>query len=447
MSVKVRFAPSPTGYIHVGNLRIALFNWLFARANGGSFLLRLDDTDAERSTEEYAEAIKEDLLWLGLGFDEVEKQSARTARYEEARADLVARGLLYPCYETPEELSLKRKVALNSGRPPVYDRAALNLSDEERAALEAEGRQPHWRFKLSGQTVEWDDLIQGHKAVDLSSQSDPVFIRADGTPTYMLPSVVDDIDFGITHVLRGEDHVTNAAVQIELARALGAEGPAWGHLSLLTGAKGEGLSKRLGSLAVRSFREDGLEPGAVTALLARLGTADPVEPERSLDELVRAFDIGRLGRAPAKFNPEELEQVNAKRLHATPLEEVTERLSAMGVPADQQPLFWETARANITRVGDAAEWWAVVSAPITPVVEDAEFLAEAVALLPAGPYTEDTWGQFTGAVKEKTGRKGKQLFMPLRQALTGLGHGPDLKKLLVLIGPERAKARLSGETA
>ncbi|MGB0921652.1 MAG: glutamate--tRNA ligase [Alphaproteobacteria bacterium] len=445
MSVSVRFAPSPTGHIHVGNVRMALFNWLYARANGGTFLLRLDDTDAERSTDAFAQGIRDDLNWLGLNFDDEKKQSDRTARYEEVRADLVARGLLYPCYETPEELSLKRKVAMQAGKPPVYDRAALNLSDDEKAALEADGRQAHWRFKLSGKTIEWEDMVQGHKAVDLTSQSDPVFIRADGTPTYMLPSVVDDIDYGITHVLRGEDHVTNAAVQIEMARALGAEGPAWGHISLLTGAKGEGLSKRLGSLAVRSFREDGLEPGSVTAFLGRLGTSDPVDPAIDLSALVESFDLDRLGRAPAKFSAEDLAQVNAKRLHTTDLTVVADRLGGMGVSTDVQSLFWETVRDNITKVADAAEWWNIVSQDIEPVIEDADYIAEAAALLPEGPYDLETWAVFTGAVKEKTGRKGKQLFMPLRLALTGKPHGPDLKKLLVLIGPERAKARLEGK--
>lgn len=447
MSVAVRFAPSPTGQIHVGNVRVALFNWLYARANGGTFLLRLDDTDQERSTDAFAQGIRDDLNWLGLNFDDEKKQSDRTARYEEVRADLVARGLLYPCYETPEELSLKRKVAMQAGKPPVYDRAALSLSDDEKAAFEAEGREPHWRFKLSGQTVEWDDMVQGHKAVDLASQSDPVFIRADGTPTYMLPSVVDDVDYGITHVLRGEDHVTNAAVQIELARALGAEGPAWGHISLLTGAKGEGLSKRLGSLSIASFREDGLEPEAITALLARLGTSDPVDPAISLATLVESFDLDRLGRAPAKFSAEDLEQVNAKRLHTTDLAIVADRLSEMGVSNDAQPLFWDTVRDNITKVADAAEWWAIVNADLQPMIEEADYIAEAAALLPDGPYDLETWGAFTAEVKEKTGRKGKQLFMPLRLALTGKPHGPDLKKLLVLIGPERAKARLQGKNS
>ncbi|MGB1088259.1 MAG: glutamate--tRNA ligase, partial [Alphaproteobacteria bacterium] len=310
---------------------------------------------------------------------------------------------------------------------------------------EADGRQAHWRFKLSGKTIEWEDMVQGHKAVDLTSQSDPVFIRADGTPTYMLPSVVDDIDYGITHVLRGEDHVTNAAVQIEMARALGAEGPAWGHISLLTGAKGEGLSKRLGSLAVRSFREDGLEPGSVTAFLGRLGTSDPVDPAIDLSALVESFDLDRLGRAPAKFSAEDLAQVNAKRLHTTDLTVVADRLGGMGVSTDVQSLFWETVRDNITKVADAAEWWNIVSQDIEPVIEDADYIAEAAALLPEGPYDLETWAVFTGAVKEKTGRKGKQLFMPLRLALTGKPHGPDLKKLLVLIGPERAKARLEGK--
>ncbi len=442
MTVKVRFAPSPTGKIHVGNVRAALWNWLFARKSGGTFVLRIDDTDRERSTQAYEDGIRTDLAWLGLNYDETFSQSARFDRYDWARDKLVADGLLYPCYESAEELDRKRKIQRARGLPPVYDRAALDLTAEQIAAHEAEGRKPHWRFKLSQTPVKWDDLIRGETTVDTASVSDPVLIREDGMYLYTLPSCVDDIDMNITHVMRGEDHVTNTGVQIEIIVALGGKAPEFAHHSLLVGADGLGLSKRLGSLSIEAMREDGLEPAAITSLLAKLGTADPVLPQPDLQVLAEGFDFERIGRAPARFDMAELEALNAKLLHEAPYERVAERLEAIGVSRD----LWEAVKGNITRLKDAAEWIDVVDGAIDPMIEDQAFASAAAALVP-DVLDGESWGAFTQAVKEKTGAKGKALFMPLRHALTGRERGPEMAALFPLIGSEKARARLRGERA
>lgn len=447
MTVTVRFAPSPTGLLHVGNARQALINWLFARAHGGRFLLRSDDTDTERSTAEFAAKIERDLNWLGLGWDLFARQSDRLDRYDAAVARLKETGWLYPCYESAEELALKRKQQLSAGRPPVYDRASLSLTDAEKAAKEADGIRPHWRFKLDHEVVVWDDLVRGESRQDMASQSDPVLIRADGSPVYSMASVVDDIDLGITHIIRGEDHVTNSATQIQIFRALGAEPPVLGHTSLIVGADGSGLSKRIGSLSLEELREtDGLEAMAINSLLAGLGTNEVVAAT-SLDQLVDSFDITRYGRATPRFDPAELLQINAKILHATEYAGVAGRLADLGVESGEA--FWNAIRGNITKLAEAGEWWVVVAAPIAPVIEDddAEFCAAAADLLPEGEPTAETWGTWTGILKSQTGRKGKGLFMPLRKALTGRERGPELGDLLPLMGRDRAIARLRGETA
>jgi glutamyl-tRNA synthetase len=442
MTVKVRFAPSPTGKIHVGNVRAALWNWLFARKSGGIFVLRIDDTDRERSTQAYEDGIRADLGWLGLNYDETASQSARFDRYDWARDKLIADGVLYPCYESAEELDRKRKIQRARGLPPVYDRAALDLTPEQIAAYEAEGRKPHWRFKLSQRQVKWNDLIRGETVVDTASVSDPVLIREDGMYLYTLPSCVDDIDMNITHVMRGEDHVTNTGVQIEIIRALGGEPPAFAHHSLLVGADGQGLSKRLGSLSIEAMREDGLEPAAITSLLAKLGTADPVSPQPDLQALAESFDFGRIGRAPARFDMAELEALNAKLLHEAPFEKVSERLDALGVSRD----LWDAVKGNITRLKDAAEWIDVVDGEVDPMIEDQAFASAAAELVPDN-LDGESWSAFTNAVKEKTGAKGKALFMPLRHALTGRERGPEMAALFPLIGSEKARARLRGERA
>ncbi len=443
MTVKTRFAPSPTGLIHVGNARTALLNWLFAKKHGGTSLLRLDDTDVERSKEEYAIAIEKDLDWLGTPPDEKARQSARFDRYDEIAEQLRADGRLYACYETPEELDSKRKRQRLRGLPPVYDRAGLNLSDDERSALEAEGRKPHWRFLLNQNDVTWTDLIRGEVTIDAASLSDPVLIRADGTYLYTLPSVTDDIDFGITHVIRGEDHVANTGVQIQIFEALGAEVPAFAHHNLLTGADGQGLSKRLGALSIGALRDEGLEAMAVASHAATIGTSDPVAPHQSMDDLVELFDLAKLSRAPARFDETELRNLNAKLLHELDFDSVSERLSALGIGGGDA--FWNTVRGNIDVLSDATTWWGVVHGDVIPEIaeEDKDFCAKARELLPAEPWSGETWKEWTGAVKDATGRKGKTLFMPLRKALTGLPHGPELAGLLPLIGRDKAINRLN----
>ena len=437
----VRFAPSPTGLLHVGNIRAALFNWLYAKRYGGIFNLRLDDTDVARSRPEFEVGIERDLRWLGLDWARKEKQSDRLAHYDEARDRLIASGRLYPCYETPEELDFRRKRLMAQGRPPVYDRAALKLTDADRARLEGEGRRPHWRFKLVSEDVRWDDLVRGPQHVDEASQSDPVLVRADGTYLYSFTSVVDDIAFGITHVIRGEDHVTNTGAQIQMFQALDAPVPVFAHLPLLVDAAGGGLSKRTGSLSIADLRERGVEAVAISALLARLGTSDSVEPVASLDALVASVDFARVGRAAARFSEEELAQLNARTLHMLPYESVSSRLRDLD--ADLGEVFWLAVRGNLATLVEVKLWAVVVRGPIQPVIEDAEFLAQSADKLQAEPWDEATWKSWTSVL----GRKGRALFHPLRLALTGQEKGPEMAKLLPLIGWARATERLLGRRA
>jgi glutamyl-tRNA synthetase len=441
MTVRTRFAPSPTGHLHVGNIRAALHNWLWARAQGGEFWLRIDDTDAERSEERFVEAIRADLAWLGLVPDGEERQSARFALYEARFAALRDAGRIYPAYETAQELDLKRKIAAGRGLPPIYDRAALALSDADRAALEAEGVQPHWRFKLDHEApIMWDDLIRGPQKFDAATMSDPVIRRADGSWLYMLPSAIDDAEMGITHVVRGEDHVSNTALQLQMFAAMGVAPPAFAHEALLTGAEGK-LSKRLGSLGVAHFREIGIEPEAVRALLARIGTSLPVEPLVDVAALVESFDFAKFGRAPARFDEAELAGLNAKIVHQLDFAQVADRL-----PAGMGEAEWAAVRPNLTTVAEAADWWRVIEGPITTERDpaDAEFLASAARLTNVVAWDADPWHALTTALKAETGRSGKALFLPLRRALTGLDHGPDMKALLPLIGQDRARDRLAG---
>lgn len=445
MTTIVRIAPSPTGLLHVGNIRTALINYLFTRKAGGRFMLRIDDTDTERSKAEFEAAIIEDLAWLGLRHEIFARQSERSGRYEAAAQTLRQAGLLYPAYETPEELDRRRKRQLAQHKPPVYDRAALKLTAEERARLEGEGRRPHWRFKLSQGAVHWHDLVRGTVTIDTATLSDPVLIREDGRFLYTLPSVVDDVDFAISHVIRGEDHVVNTAVQIEITRALGAEPPAYAHTTLLTGPGGEALSKRIGSLSMRDLRAEGIEPMAVLSLLAKLGTSDPVVARLTIEELVDAFDLSHMGRAPAQFDLADLKTLNHKLYHIMPFEAVAGRLQAAGIGGGEA--FWLAVRDNLESLADAKAWWTVVSGPLVPDVSDPTVLAAGREVLPEAPYDEATWGTWTAAIASKTGLKGKALFQPLRLALTARPHGPEMKKLLPLIGRERALARLSGRAA
>jgi glutamyl-tRNA synthetase len=436
-----RFAPSPTGYIHVGNLRTALMNYLIARKAGGTFILRIDDTDPERSKEQYVDAIKQDLEWLGLQWDRVERQSERLDRYHAAADKLRGIGRFYEAFETPTELDLKRKKQLNMGKPPVYDRAALDLSDDQKAALRAERGDGVWRFKLDHERIEWADGILGDISIDAASVSDPVLIRGDGQFLYTLASVVDDTEFGVTHVVRGSDHVTNTATQIQIIKALGGSVPDFAHHSLLTGPQGEALSKRLGTLALRDLREQGVQPMALLSLMARLGSSDPVELRSDMGELIEGFDIGRFGAAPTKFDVQDLFPLTGRYLQTLPLEAVQAQVEDLGVPADKQAAFWNVAKENITTLKDLEGWWALCRDGAEPLIadEDKEFIAEAMTMLPDGPYDATTWGSWTAAVKEATGRKGKSLFMPLRKAVTGMERGPDMSALLALMEKVRAK--------
>lgn len=446
MSVKVRFAPAPTGRLQVGNARIALANWLFARRHGGAFVLRFDDTDAGRAAPEHAAAIEADLAWLGLDWAETVRQSECLARYRAAAERLKAAGRLYPCYETEAELQAKRAAARARGEPPVYDRAGLALDAAARRRLEAEGRRPYWRFLLDRAAVAWEDGVRGATSVDAASLSDPVLLRADGRPLYALSSVVDDLELGITHVIRGEDHLTNTAVQVQVMAALDGRPPAFAHLPLLAGPGGERVSKRLGGLSLAALRERGIEPLALAGYLARLGTPDPIEPPASLDELAASFDLARLSRATAKFDPDELQRVNARLLHALPFEAVRERLAAMGLD-EADEAFWTAVRGNLTRLDEAHDWHAVCRGRITPVIEDAGLTAQAAELLPPEPWDGGTWRRWTKDLEQATGRRGRALIKPLRLALTGRRQGPEMQALLPLIGRDRAARRLRGGAA
>ena len=440
----VRFAPSPTGRIHIGNARTALLNVLFARQSGGRFVLRFDDTDVERSRVEYAESIETDLAWLGIHPDTTVRQSERFDHYAAAVERLKSMGRLYPAYESAEELNRRRKLLQTRGLPPIYDRAALRLTPDDRARLEAEGRRPHWRFRLDARVVAWVDLVRGDSHIDCASLSDPVLVREDDTYLYTLPSVVDDIELGITHVIRGEDHVTNTAVQLQIFEALGAALPAFGHHNLLVNASGEGLSKRSGALSLTGLREAGAEPLAVAALAVLTGSARDVHPVHTLDDLA-PVELDRLSRAPARFDEAELWSLSAKTLHGLEFSDVVDRFAARGWPTDAAAArFWTVVRGNLERFDDIGLWWNVIQAEIEPVIEDPGFLAAAAALLPQAPWSGDTWAAWTSQLKTDTGRKGRALFHPLRLALTGQETGPELAGFLPLIGRARALARLSG---
>ena len=438
--VRVRFAPSPTGLLHIGNARAAVLCWLFARKNNGQFMLRIDDTDRERSTDAFADAIKQDVAWLGLTYNLFAKQSDRFDRYNEVVQQLIANGRLYPCYETPEELDFKRKRQLAKGEPPIYDRAALSLTAEDRAKFEAEGRKPHWRFKLVPGKITWNDHIRGPVEFSTDNMGDQVMIRADGMFLYTLASVTDDIDFEITHIVRGEDHVTNTAVQIQLIEAITGKPCTveFAHFTMFLDKNGQALSKRLGSLSLQSMRDKGLEPMTINSLLARLGTSMPIEPILSIDELAKNFDFSIFSRTAPHFDDHELDVLNHKLLTITPYEQVKDRL-----PTAIDATLWELIRGNLDTVSAVSDWKDVFTDElIIQKHEDADYLREALDLLPTGPFDVTTWGLWTTALKEKTERKGRALFMPLRQALTGHDHGPEMKDLLHYIGYNRVNLRL-----
>lgn len=457
MSVTVRFAPSPTGHIHIGNVRTALFNWLFASQNAGQFILRFDDTDAARSKAEFAEQIERDLGWLGIAPHRVARQSERMAAYHTAAEHLKQAGLLYACYETPEDLERRRKIRLTRKLPPVYGREALKLTEDEKAAFEAEGRTPHWRFLLPNfkddplaperTDIAWTDLVRGEQSIDLASMSDPVLIRADGTYLYTLPSVIDDIEMGVSHVIRGDDHVTNTGAQIALFAALKAEPPAFGHHNLLTTASGAGLSKRSGALSIKSLADAGYEPMAVASLAVLTGTSTAISAMADMDALSAAFDITATTKSAAKFDPTDLDGLNETLVHGLPFAAVRDRLTDAGVDASDpraQP-FWAMIRANVGKVADAADWWPIITegpaGDARVEGDDLDYVRAAFDCLPDQPADETMWKNWTDAAKAQSGRKGRALFMPLRIALTGRAWGPELSDLLPLLGREEILRR------
>ncbi len=438
--ITVRFAPSPTGLLHVGNARAALANYLFARHQGGRFILRIDDTDLERSRDEYAEAIARDLRWLGLDWDDSFRQRDRLEQYAAAAERLKQSGRLYPCFESEDELRAKREHRLKRGLAPVYDRAMLKLTAEQRAQAEANGKRPYWRFRLSDTVVEWQDMVLGRRQVKLPTVSDPVLIRADGTPLYTFTSVVDDIATGITHVIRGEDHITNTGVQMDILAALGRDPSSLGfaHLPLLTDSDGSKLSKRLDSLTLRTLRHDGVEPPAITAYLASLGTSDDPLP-LPIAELAARFDLTHVSHSAARFDISQLLALNRRVLHALEFAAVADRL-----PEGATEAFWLAVRGNLDLLSEARGWWDVVAGTIVPppMEGEGEFLRQAANMLPPEPWNAEVWRVWTDALKQASGRKGRALFMPLRLALTGEDHGPELRELLPLIGRARAERRL-----
>ena len=444
--VITRFAPSPTGFLHIGNVRAALMNYLLAKKSSGIFILRIDDTDQERSKQKYVDAIKIDLEWLGLEWDRIEYQSARLDLYNSASEKLRSIDLLYECFETPSELDLKRKKQLNMGKPPVYDRAALALSGEEKLNLRNNRGDGHWRFKLEQNRIEWKDRILRDLSIDAASVSDPVLIRADGQYLYTLASVVDDIDMEITHVVRGSDHVTNTATQIQMIKALGGDIPNFSHHSLLTGPGGAALSKRLGTLSLKDLRDAGIQPAALFSLMARLGSSQPVELRLTLDEIAKDFDLSIFGSAPTKFDEKDLYPLTHRYLQTLNLSDIQQNLTSLGVPAHLAQLFWDVTRENIDTLNDLSVWWDIFSQGAEPVIDKADykFVEKALSVLPPEPFDESTWSKWTEKVKQLTGRKGKQLFMPLRLALTGKERGPDMSKVLPLLQNIKAKQILDG---
>ncbi|AIF80872.1 glutamyl-tRNA ligase [endosymbiont of Acanthamoeba sp. UWC8] len=445
MSVITRFAPSPTGYLHVGNVRTAIVSWLFARSMGGKFILRIDDTDVERSKDEYTEAIKEDLKWLGLDWDRIEFQSNRVEKYEAVKERLIKEGRLYPCYETKEELEMKKKIMLNRNLPPIYDRASLKLSDEKKRELEEQGIKPHWRFLIDKEDIVWDDGVRGNLHFKAANISDPVLIRADGSMTYTIATVWDDIEFGITDIIRGEDHVTNSAIHIQIFKALGSTPPNFAHLSLLNSKSGE-ISKRIGGFDIRSLRESGIEPMAINSFLAKIGTSDPIEIKSSLEELIKDFSIKKFSKSPVNYDISELERLNTKLVHNLKYSEVKERLNGLNI-GEVDESFWEAVKPNINTIKEVELWSKICREDITPTIDDKDFTASAAELLPEEEVTINTWDEWISKIKEKTGKSGKNLFMPLRKAITGMEHGPELKYILPLIGRDKIIARLGGEKA
>ena len=442
--IKVRFAPSPTGYLHIGNFRTALVNFLFARNVNGHFMLRIDDTDQERSSLEYEEAIKEDLSWMSINWDSLEKQSSRLSNYDDALENLLDKKRAYPCFETAEELSLKRKGQLSSGKPPVYDRSALKLSDSDIADLKSKGKKAHYRFLLNHTDVNWDDLVKGPSKYNMSNLSDPVILREDGRVIYTLASVVDDIDFKVTDILRGEDHMTNSAAQIQLFEALGSSAPRLGHLSLLTDISGSGLSKRLGSLSLKDLRHEGFEPMAISSLLSKVGTSDPIDVFKDIKQIIKEFDINKFGKSKPKFDQNELSNLNSKFFQLMDYEDIINKLKTMDLNITKE--FWYLIRGNIEILDDVKIWMNVCFGNIQTKNIDSDLLSLALKLLPHDQFNENTWSIWTNLLKIESGKKGKDLYKPLRLCLTGQDNGPEMANLISIMGRDKVTERLSFDT-
>jgi glutamyl-tRNA synthetase len=437
-----RFAPSPTGLLHIGNIRTALVNYLYTRKKNGKFMLRMDDTDVVRSKEEYASGIIEDLKWMGFEWEIFAKQSERTNRYEEVKNQLLKDGRLYPCYEPQEEIEIKRKMQLSRGVPPIYDRSALKLTDEQKEQFAVEGRKPHYRFLLKDAPIIWDDEIRGSTKFEGKNLSDPVLIREDGTMTYILSSVIDDIDYKITNIIRGEDHVTNTAIQIQIFDCLNAAPPTFAHLALLK-TKDSEMSKRTGGFDIRSLKDNGIESITIASLIAKIGTSMPIEPRISLDELINEFDIKKFSRAPANYDVQDLERLNHKVIADLPFAQVINKLSNKEIDEN----FWNLVRSNINKISEVEDWWQICKKQVTPIIDDKELMVHAIATFPESALNENSWNEWTKILSEKSGKKGKMLFMPLRKALTAMEHGPELKSMLPLIGRDKIIKRLNGELA
>lgn len=440
---KVRFAPSPTGYLHIGNFRTALINFLFAKNKNGHFMLRIDDTDDERSLKKYEDAIKEDLSWVGINWDSLEKQSSRLSYYDQALQKLLDKKRAYPCFETAEELSLKRKKQLSSGKPPIYDRSALNLSDSDIADLKAKGRSPHYRFLLDHKDVNWNDLVKGTSQYNMSNLSDPVIIREDGRVIYTLASVVDDIDFEVTDILRGEDHMTNSAAQIQLFEALESSPPNLGHLSLLTDISGAGLSKRLGSISLRDLKDEGFQPMAISSLLSKVGSSDAIEIFRDINQIISDFDISKFGKSKPKFDKNELRGLNSKLFKMLDLSDISNQLKKFNFKISSD--FWELVKGNIENLEELELWWNIIYGNIEPKYNDENFLNTALETLPEGNFDKNTWTNWTSILMEETGRKGKELYNPLRMCLTGQNKGPEMATLVFLMGRVKVLERLTNK--
>jgi len=441
---KVRFAPSPTGYLHIGNFRTALVNFLFSRKKNGHFMLRIDDTDEERSSLEYENGIKEDLKWMGIDWDSIEKQSSRLSNYDKALEILLDKKRAYPCFETGDELSLKRKSQLSSGKPPIYDRSALKLSDSDIASLKSEGKRPHYRFLLKHSDVIWRDLIKGESKYNMSNLSDPVIIREDGRVIYTLASVVDDIDFEVTDILRGEDHMTNSAAQIQLFEALGSLAPRLGHLSLLTDISGSGLSKRLGSLSLRDLKKEGFQPLAIASLLSRIGTSDSTDISTELNEIIINFDINKFGKSKPKFDKVELSALNSKFFQLIDFENIFDDLKKININITKE--FWYLIRGNINTLNDVNFWWDIVYGNIKTIKDSEEFTNLAIKTLPKKDFDKNTWSTWTSLIMKESGRKGKDLFKPLRLCLTGQSNGPEMASLVFIMGRDKVIERLSNKS-